>query len=377
MDYLKKCPLKTVRTMFLRKIDTPSLIKRRIRPMELKPVTIKMEYITDVDESLTIQLRKKVDCLDDLIELSKMYVPGWNYNIDMYRLHKIQKPMQDLRETIGLRALKKDIIKQILFFLQDFRSSNDDMLHTVIYGSPGVGKTLVGQIIGELYHKLGVIKSKGNEYKFKIIKRSDLIGQYLGTTAKKTQEVIDSCIGGVMFIDEAYSLGNSGKQDIYAKECIDTLNQNLTEKKGQFMCIIAGYEKDLDECFFRYNEGLRRRFSFVYGIDKYSVEELVLIFKSMMATGNWKLNIDDSDIVEVFTDHADMFINQAGDIETLVFHCKLEHSTRVFCENEDMKNKITKDDISAALEVFKKTRKIDKLEEQRSAEDLIMKTLYS
>lgn len=364
--------------MFLRKIDTPSLIKRRIITVEeSKPVTIKMEYITDVDESLTIQLRKKVECLDDLIELSKMYVPGWNYNIDMYRLHKIQKPMQDLRETIGLKALKKDIIKQILFFLQDFRSSNDDMLHTVIYGSPGVGKTLVGQIIGELYHKLGVIKSKGNEYKFKIIKRSDLIGQYLGTTAKKTQEVIDSCIGGVMFIDEAYSLGNSGKQDIYAKECIDTLNQNLTEKKGQFMCIIAGYEKDLDECFFRYNEGLRRRFSFVYGIDKYSVEELVLIFKSMMATGNWKLNIDDSDIVEVFTDHADMFINQAGDIETLVFHCKLEHSTRVFCENEDMKNKITKDDISAALEVFKKTRKIDKLEEQRSAEDLIMKTLYS
>ena len=120
--------------MFLRKIDTPSLIKRRIITVEeSKPVTIKMEYITDVDESLTIQLRKKVECLDDLIELSKMYVPGWNYNIDMYRLHKIQKPMQDLRETIGLKALKKDIIKQILFFLQDFRSSNDDMLHTVIY----------------------------------------------------------------------------------------------------------------------------------------------------------------------------------------------------------------------------------------------------
>jgi hypothetical protein len=72
-----------------------------------------------------------------------------------------------------------------------------------------------------------------------------------------------------------------------------------------------------------------------------------------------------------------MFVNQAGDIETLVFHCKLEHSTRVFCENEHKKNKITKEDISAALQVFKKTRKIDKMEEQRSAEDMIMKTLYS
>ena len=155
------------------------------------------------------------------------------------------------------------------------------------------------------------------------------------------------------------------------------MNQNLTEKKGQFMCIIAGYEKDLDECFFRYNEGLRRRFSFVYGIDKYSVEELVLIFKSMMATGHWKLDIEDSEMISIFTEHADMFVNQAGDIETLVFHCKLEHSTRVFCESEDMKNKITKEDVSAALRVFKKTRKIDKLEEERYAEDMIMKTIYS
>lgn len=362
--------------MFLQKIDT-SGFKKRVKTKTTKPVTIKMEYISKVDDTLMIHISKHNCDLEDLIELSNMYVPGYTYNIDMYRLNKIREPLVDLRATIGLKELKKDIIKQILFFLQDFRSSNDDMLHTVIYGSPGVGKTLVGQIIGQLYHKLGVIRSKGNDYKFKIVKRSDLIGQYLGTTAKKTQEVIDSCIGGVMFIDEAYSLGSAGsKQDIYSKECIDTINQNLTEKKGEFMCIIAGYEKDLDECFFRHNEGLRRRFSFVYALDKYTVEELVQIFQSMMTIDDWKLDITKEDMIEIFHDNNDMFVNQAGDIETLVFHCKLEHSSRVFCEDENMKNKITKEDISSALLVFKRTRKIDKIEEQKANEEMLMKTLY-
>ena len=124
------------------------------------------------------------------------------------------------------------------------------MLHTVIQGAPGVGKTMVAQIIGEIYWKLGIINSGiNNDYTFKIVKRSDLIGQYLGTTAKKTQEVIDSCIGGVMFIDEAYSLGNEEKRDIYAKECIDTINQNLTEKKESFYVLLLVMKKILIHVF--------------------------------------------------------------------------------------------------------------------------------
>ena len=75
---------------------------------------------------------------------------------------------------------------------------------------------------------------------FKMVKRSDLIGQYLGQTSIKTQKVIDEVIGGVLFIDEAYSLGNSEKRDSYSKECLDTINRNLTENGNKFICIIAG-----------------------------------------------------------------------------------------------------------------------------------------
>ena len=106
---------------------------------------------------------------------------------------------------------------------------------------------------------MGVIKGNKrniygeNKYEFKIVKRSDLIGKYLGHTAAKTQKVIDSCKGGVLFIDEAYSLGNPEGRDSFSKECIDTINQNLTENKANLLCIIAGYKDALDKCFFAYN----------------------------------------------------------------------------------------------------------------------------
>ena len=338
---------------------------------------ISLSCIKYIDDSGVIHIDKSIQNLDDLITLSNMYIPGYLYNIDLYRLRCIREPLIKLNETIGLEKIKKDIIKHILFFLQDFQGANDDMLHTVIQGAPGVGKTMVAQIIGEIYWKLGIINGGNhNDYKFRIVKRSDLIGQYLGTTAKKTQEVINSCIGGVMFIDEAYSLGNEEKKDIYAKECIDTINQNLTEKKGEFLCIIAGYEKDLDKCFFSYNPGLRRRFPFVYTISDYSHEDLSKIFRSMLTKNKWRLDIESDKLNEIFKNNYDVFVNMAGDIETLVFNCKLEHSSRVFCMHEYHKNKVTEQDLIAALDALKKSRKFDEILEKKEFENSLMRTLY-
>ena len=112
------------------------------------------------------------------------------------------------------------------------------MLHCVIEGPPGVGKTEVAKILGQIYRKMGILTSD----KFKSVKRSHLIGGYLGQTAIKTQKVLDECNGGVLFIDEAYSLGNSEGKDSYSKECIDTLTAHLSENKQNFICIIAGYK---------------------------------------------------------------------------------------------------------------------------------------
>ena len=112
---------------------------------------------------------------------------------------------------------------------------------------------------------------------FKIAKRSDLVGQYVGHTAIKTQKIINSAFGGVLFIDEAYSLGGD---DAFSKECINTINQNLSENGDKFICIIAGYPAEIERCFFSQNEGLKRRFPFKYNIEKYDSKELSQIFEN-------------------------------------------------------------------------------------------------
>ena len=94
----------------------------------------------------------------------------------------------------------------------------------------------------------------------------------------------------MLFIDEAYSLGNEEKRDSFAKECIDTLCEALSDHKDQLMVIIAGYEDDLNKCFFSYNQGLDSRFTWRFNIDDYTYEELFLIFKKKVSESNWKLN---------------------------------------------------------------------------------------
>jgi len=290
-----------------------------------------------------------INTIDDLIYLIKSKKIKIGKSIDYLKLSSIIPPLQQLKELIGMDNIKKEILGQISYFILGFQDKNEDLLHIVIDGPPGVGKTTLGRIIGEIYANLEIIQAplpikqlglrsnipKGQKkvekkFIFRDVKRSDLVAEYLGQTAPKTQAVINSALGGVLFIDEAYSLGSSDRIDSFSKECIDTLNVNLTEKKNQFLCIIAGYKEALENNFFAHNEGLARRFPFRYSIEKYTSNQLADIYVKMMTKNtDWIIDIKKEDLIKIFKDNHNLFPNSAGDIETLVFATKIEHAKRV------------------------------------------------
>jgi len=298
-------------------------------------------------------IEEDVDTLDDLIYVAKKYgTPNKIniYNIDTSILYNIVKPLEQLKQVVGLNNIKDQIIDQIITSIMGIYD-DDLMFHTVITGPPGVGKTMIAKILGELYLKMGILKSKSDSLVFNIAKRSDLIGKYLGHTAIKTQDFIDKCVGGVMFIDEVYSLGNIEQRDSFAKECIDTINLNLTEKKN-FICIIAGYEKEINDCFFSYNPGLNRRFPFRYKIEKYSSDDLVNIFIEKIKNSSWKLDdkIDNDWLNKKILDNILYFNNYGGDIDNLILKIKIVHGRRIFGKHKDLKKIITKSDIEKGIQ---------------------------
>lgn len=333
-----------------------------------------------------------IKTLDDLIKLGKAYnkYVSYEYSFDIYRLSKITSSLEKLQRLIGMKKVKETVVGHVLFFLSNLQDSNQDMLHTVIEGPPGVGKTLLGKIIGEIYYNLNIIQSptyiprerkvddddeypprkrrRRDEMTFVVAKRSDLIAKYLGQTAVKTQDTINSALGGVLFIDEAYSLGNNEKTDSFSKECIDTINQNLSEKKNQLLCIIAGYKDALDKSFFAYNEGLARRFPFRYTIEEYSSEELEQMFRKMVKEigKDWEYKDNKQKLVDFFKENYDYFPNFGGDIETMVLNVKIEHAKRVYSLEEKDKKKVTMDDVENAFKNYKANKVVKPKEDKTS-----------
>jgi len=280
---------------------------------------------------------------------------GKKYAIDIKKIVNLIEPLNKLKKIIGMDKIKKEVLDMILYYIQGFEKNNSDMLHTSIEGPPGVGKTKLGRILAHIFSALEIIPSK----RFKRVRRTDLIGKYLGHTAHKTQEVIDEAEGGVLFIDEAYSLGDNENRDSFSKECIDTINQNLTEKKKKLIVIIAGYSDQLDKTFFSINEGLRRRFPFRFQIEGYNEKELTEIFISKIKKIDWRLNIDITSeyLNDFFKINKNNFKHFGGDIETLVMNCKMVYSSRVIGKKNAYKKILIKEDITNAYDKFVSNKK--------------------
>lgn len=318
----------------------PAIVGKSIpRPIQIKKTKVKIE--------------REINGLADILKLIKDYPMKVDveYNINMQAMHNIKKPLEDLDNMIGMNKLKNAIVDQIIFFSQNLHMGNDFM-HTVIYGPPGTGKTEIAKIMGRIFSSIGILENN----KFRKATRADLIAGYLGQTAIKTRDVIKDCLGGVLFIDEAYALGNREKRDSFAKECIDTLCEGLSDNKDKLMVIIAGYEEDLDKCFFSYNQGLNSRFPWRFHTDDYKADELNKIFAKKVKEIGWSLKDDIKN--SWFEDKMDYFKFYGRDIETLLAKTKIAHGRRVFCKDESEKRVITQKDINKGFDMFTDNKEV-------------------
>jgi SpoVK/Ycf46/Vps4 family AAA+-type ATPase len=298
-----------------------------------------------------------INSIEQIIEIAKTYHCQKNVTykgIDMKRLYGLIEPLEELQTMIGLKKNKTKIVEQILYFVKGLQDENKkDMMHTVITGPPGTGKTTFARIIGKVYSKLGLVSS-GH---FVEVTREDLVGKYLGHTAPQTNKTIEKCQGGIMFIDEVYSLGHSEKRDSFSKECIDVLNQKLSENRDM-LCIIAGYQEDIEKCFFNQNKGLKRRFPFIYDIEGYNNEEMLQIFKQKIRGDNWEI---DDKLLKEFTNRFDakVFKYFGGDIESFVFKTKIAFAQIHFYQED---RRIDRSTLEKAFALFEESRKDPKNE---------------
>jgi SpoVK/Ycf46/Vps4 family AAA+-type ATPase len=320
------------------KISIPSVVKEK-RLVMLEPPT---------------NLRDLVDIIDKN-EISQ----DIEYNIDLKSLNNIKSELVELRDMIGMERVKNAVFQQLIYFIQNLHIGNDiltsDFKHTVILGPPGTGKTKVAKIIGNMYSKLGILKNNI----FKKVTRNDLIAGYLGQTAIKTKKVIDDCLGGVLFIDEAYSLANEDREDIYSKECLDTLCESLSDHKDELMVIIAGYEDEMNNRFFTANKGLESRFIWRFKIEQYNAVELMRIFTLIVIQSGWSLLDETKTSEKWFQEKKDKFQGLGRDMEVLFTYTKMAHSLRIYGKDVELKKKISLEDMDQGYKMFLDNTKKD------------------
>ena len=189
-----------------------------------------------------------------------------------------------LKRMIGLNKVKQDI-DELVKLVRYYKSQGKDVrkafsLHNVFSGNPGTGKTTVARILAQIYKALGILE-RGHLVE---CDRQSLVGGYVGQTAIKTSDLINKAIGGVLFVDEAYSLTDGGPND-FGREAVETLLKRMEDRRGEFIVIAAGYTQNMEK-FMESNPGLKSRFDKVFNFEDFNADELYTVAINQLAENN-------------------------------------------------------------------------------------------
>lgn len=271
-------------------------------------------------------------------------------------LEDLQKQLDSMIGLDGVKQQVHSIINELkidaLRKSKGLKVSNTSK-HLVFKGNPGTGKTTIARLLSKIYKQLGILE-KGQLVE---VDRSEIVAGYVGQTALKTKEKIDEAMGGILFIDEAYTLAK-GEND-FGQEAIDTLLKAMEDLRDEFIVIVAGYDEPM-ESFLQSNPGLKSRFNEYIHFDDYSEEELFLIFGLLCEQNDFRMDLEAQDTLKSYlndlcTHKPDNFAN-GREMRNLFDKSKKAHSNRLASLNEiSDEDLITfkKDDLLRAIEEMK------------------------
>ena len=310
------------------------------------------QYIDYCNEKIN-ELIGQTEQLEETINTNKMS------NIENEKIENnetLEELIGQLNNLVGLENVKNDVNSLInLIKVRKIREEKNIRqsamsLHLVFSGNPGTGKTTVARLIAKIYYKMGIL-SKGN---FVEVDRSELVGGYVGQTALKVKEVCNKAIGGLLFIDEAYTLNSNKDSADFGKEAIETLLKFMEDNRDDFIVVVAGYT-DLMEEFLNSNPGLKSRFNKYIFFNDYNPEELLEIYINLCKDSQLKLSKEAEIHVKEFFEYrynnrTQNFAN-ARDVRNFFEKTLINQANRIVGDNIITDNELTQIELEDVMDI--------------------------